>query len=113
MKRSSTSPIKGNKVNLTLHLFIVLANEEEILQDVEQLFNDNSLEEMEEALNIVNDTLKHEPIFTKTQALVRQDEDVDEEEDNTLEDIAVGVYEALPSDVQDGIREGYENMVER
>ena len=41
---------------------------------------------MENAINIVNDTLKHEPIFKKEGLAQRQDsDDEDEEEDNTLE----------------------------
>lgn len=90
-----------------------LANEEEILAEVDQLFNKNTLEDMENAINIVNDTLKHEPIFKKEGLAQRQDSDVeDEEEDNTLEDIVVGVYTALPEDVQESVAEGYEYMVE-
>ena len=44
---------------------------------------------MENAINIVNDTLKHEPIFKKEGLAQRQDSDVeDEEEDNTLEGLS-------------------------
>ena len=83
------------------------------MADVEQLFDENTLEEMEQALNIVNETLKHEPIFNDDENLLRQDlDDAEEEEDNTIEDIVVGVYTALPEDVQESVAEGYEYMVE-
>ena len=60
------------------------ANEEEILAEVDQLFDKNTLEDMENAINVVNDTLKHEPIFKKEGLALRQEAE-DEEEDNTLE----------------------------
>ena len=39
---------------------------------------------MENAINVVNDTLKHEPIFKK-EGLAHRQEEEDEVEDNTLE----------------------------
>ena len=84
------------------------------MADVEQLFDENTLEEMEQALNIVNETLKHEPIFNDDENLLRQDlDDAEEEEDNTIEDIVVGVYNALPDDAQQNVRDGYLYMTER
>ena len=79
----------------------------------------NSIEEVSEAVELVDDALKHEPIFNDALSKTelgdfnsKQDlqalEEEEEEEDTSLEDIAVGIYQALPSDMQEGIRDTYE-----
>ena len=83
------------------------------------MIDDNSLDEVNEALDLVENAVSHEPIFSKKEELsefnlIREDlQDLEEEEDTTLEDFVVGVYTALPEDVQDGIREGYQSLVGR
>ena len=82
----------------------------------------NSIEEVSEAVELVDDALKHEPIFDDSLSKVElgdfnskqgvkqdlQSLEEEEEEDTSMEDIAIGIYQALPSDMQEGIRDTYE-----
>ena len=79
-----------------------------------------SVEDVKEAVELVDEALKHEPIFDNSLSkhelsdvnLIREDlqdlEAEEEEDETTLEDIAIGVYQALPEDVQGTIRETYQ-----
>ena len=94
-----------------------ILNEKEVIVEVNEMVETNSLEEMEEAVNRVTHVMEYDPVFDPNAVNLRQDDvelDEDEEEEETsLEDIVVGVYQALPKDVQQGIREGYEYATER
>jgi len=97
-----------------------ILNETSVRKEIEELIEQNSMEDVSEAVELVDDSLKHEPIFSKSPFdlskhelsdvnLIREDvEALEEEEDQTLEDIAIGIYQALPEDVQKGVRETYE-----
>jgi len=94
-----------------------ILNENEVIIEVNEMVETNSLEEMEEAVNRVTHVMEYDPVFDPSTVHVRQDdveldEDEEEEEETSLEDIVVGVYQALPKDVQKGIREGYEYAAE-
>ena len=84
-----------------------------------KLIEINGIEDITEAVDIVSDAVKHEPIFSKAELsdfnLIREDVDalIAEEEDNTLEDLVADVYQALPTDLQLTIAEGYNTVVER
>ena len=95
-----------------------ILNENEVIVEVNEMVETNSLEEMEEAVNRVTHVMEYDPVFDPNTVNLRQDdveldEDEEEEEETSLEDIVVGVYQALPKDVQQGIREGYEYATER
>merc|ERR1711953_434726 len=82
-----------------------ILNENEVIIEVNEMVETNSLEEMEEAVNRVTHVMEYDPVFDPSTVHVRQDdveldEDEEEEEETSLEDIVVGVYQALPKDVQ-------------
>ena len=86
-----------------------ILNENEVIVEVNEMVETNSLEEMEEAVNRVTHVMEYDPVFDPNTVNLRQDdveldEDEEEEEETSLEDIVVGVYQALPKDVQQGIR---------
>lgn len=100
-----------------------ILNEKSVREEIENMIDENSIEEVSEAVELVDDALKHEPIFDNSLSKVelgdfnsKQDRpgqdlqalEEEEEEDTSLEDIAVGIYQALPSDMQEGIRDTYE-----
>ena len=88
-----------------------------ILEEVEELFEKNSVTEVEEALNVVTEALKAEPIFSK-QIDIETNEITTSTTSTTtpaptIEDIMTNVYTALPKEVQETIKTGYERAVER
>lgn len=97
-----------------------ILNEKSVREEIENMIDENSIEEVSEAVELVDDALKHEPIFNNSlskaelsdfnskQDLQALEEEEEEEEDTSMEDIAVGIYQALPSDMQEGIRDTYE-----
>ena len=103
-----------------------ILNHENVLEELDEMFEENEIQDIEEAVEIVNEAVQHEPIFSKAelsdfnliaedlQELQEKQETAEEtEEENTLEDVLVGVYEALPTDVQETIRDGVQTVMER
>merc|ERR1712223_1157205 len=109
-----------------------ILNESSVRKEIENMNEENrmdmryakflktSVEDVKEAVDLVDEALNHEPIFDHSNLskhelsdvnLLRQDlqdlESDDEEDETTLEDIAIGVYQALPEEVQGTIRETY------
>lgn len=95
-----------------------ILNEKSVREEIENMIDENSIEEVSEAVELVDDALKHEPIFNNSLSKPENGDfnskqdlqalDEEEEEDTSMEDIAVGIYQALPSDMQEGIRDTYE-----
>lgn len=95
-----------------------ILNEKSVREEIENMIDENSIEEVSEAVELVDDALKHEPIFNNSLSKAElgdfnskqdlQALEEEEEEDTSMEDIAVGIYQALPSDMQEGIRDTYE-----
>ena len=93
-----------------------ILNENEVLEEVNNLVENNAIEEVEEAVHRVTHVMEYDPVFDPNAVNLRQDDvelDEEEEEDTTLEDIVVGVYQALPKDVQEGIKDTYDYAAER
>ena len=85
-----------------------------MLDDVNALFEKNTVSEVEEALNVVTEAMKAEPVFSKQ----IEDNELSETTIATtpapsIEDMVVNVYTALPKEVQETIKTGYETVVER
>ena len=95
-----------------------IINETSVRDEVSKLIEINGIEDITEAVDSVSDAVKHEPIFSKAELsdfnLIREDVDalIAEEEDNTLEDLVADVYQALPTDLQLTIAEGYNTVME-
>jgi len=95
-----------------------ILNEKSVREEIENMIDENSIEEVSEAVELVDDALKHEPIFNDSLSKTElgdfnskqdlQALEEEEEEETSMEDIAIGIYQALPSDMQEGIRDTYE-----
>ena len=89
-----------------------------MIEELNELVESNEIEEVEEAVHRVTHVMEYDPVFDASKVNLRQDDlELDEEEDveeeTSLEDIVVGVYQALPKDVQEGIKDTYEYASER
>merc|ERR1712141_223004 len=74
--------------------------------------NENTEPRQQKLVGKIIDLIKREQIRNE---IIEEDNAIlneNEEEETSLEDIVVGVYQALPKDVQKGIREGYEYAAE-
>lgn len=86
--------------------------------EIFDIFTEASIEEVEDAINSVTIALEAEPIFSTEKigdhSLLRLDDDADEdtEQDIGIDDLIVGAIGKLPKEVQEGIKTGYETVME-
>lgn len=116
------------RINLIEEEDTTIINEDSVRDELDEMFEENEIQDISDAVDLVTEAVSHQPIFSNKAELSdfnlisedleklqekQDDEDEDDEEEVTLENMLVTAYQALPEDLQETIKDGVNSVMEK